>query len=88
MGKIARDLSDYSVLRNLHVGNNDEEVKNDMLKEFDKADKYFPDGIFVDPKETNEPKIRFRALSKYCAEHGKKPKDLTDEEREHFIIRD
>ncbi|MGG4412263.1 hypothetical protein ABER75_26710 [Niallia taxi] len=59
-----------------------------MLKEFDKEDNYFPDGIFVDPKETNELKIQFRALSKYCAEHGKKPEDLTDEEREQFIIRD
>ena len=88
MGKIAHDLSAYNVLRNPHVGDNEEEVKSSMLDEFNKADKYFPDGVFVEPKETNEPKIRFRALSKYCNEHRIKPKDLTDEERKQFIFQE
>jgi hypothetical protein len=34
-----------------------------MLEKFDKYDKHFPDGVFVEPKETKEPKVRLRALS-------------------------
>ncbi|MFF2497588.1 hypothetical protein [Peribacillus sp. NPDC058075] len=56
------------------------------LKEIEEFESHFPDGVYIKPGETNEPKVRFRALSKYCAEHGKNPIDLTDEEREQFII--
>lgn len=53
--------------------------------EFNEVDKPFPDGIYVEPGETKEPKAWFRELSKYCAEHGINLKDLTDEERKMFI---
>uniref|UniRef100_UPI003F49B025 hypothetical protein n=1 Tax=Niallia taxi TaxID=2499688 RepID=UPI003F49B025 len=86
MAKLARDLSGFNVLTNPHFRDPVEEVKKTMFEEIDKFEKNFPNGVYVEPNETNEPKVRFRALSKYCAEHGKDPKDLTDEEREQFII--
>jgi hypothetical protein len=86
VGRIARNLSPLNVLKYPQLGDTGKEVRDAMLEEFDKFDKHFPDGVFVEPKETKEPKVRFRALSKYCAEHKKDPEDLTDEEREQFII--
>lgn len=56
------------------------------LEKMERFEKGFPDGIYVKPSDEEIPRIKFRALSRYCAEKGLSPKDLTDEERNQFII--
>lgn len=57
-----------------------------LLEEMKEFEEGFPDGVYVEPGGSKEPRVRLRALSKYCREHRKDPIDLTDEEREQFII--
>ncbi|MEX3713350.1 hypothetical protein ABFV99_13180 [Cytobacillus horneckiae] len=71
-----------------YKGNKAGDVGDNLLREIDEFEKGFPDGVFVDPKGKNEPKINFRALSRYCSEKGVRPADLTETERAQFIIRD
>ncbi|WP_088010797.1 hypothetical protein [Gottfriedia acidiceleris] len=52
----------------------------------DKFEKGFPDGVYVEPSYKNEPRIKVKALFKYCNERGLEPKDLSEEERKQFII--
>ncbi len=58
-----------------------------MLREdIDKFDNAFPDGVFAFPPDPNAPKVRIRALDKYCREKGIKPVDLSKEEMERFLV--
>lgn len=40
----------------------------------------------MEPSDKKEPRIKVKALFEYCNERGVKPKDLTDEEREQFLV--
>lgn len=75
-------------IKNSTLGYKENKAGDSLLNDIDKFEKGFPDGVLVDPQGKNEPKINFRALSRYCSKHGVRPKDLTDEEREQFIIRE
>lgn len=57
-----------------------------MLNELDEFEKGFPDGVYVKPSSKKEPRVKVKALFKYCNERGVEPKDLTDEEREQFLV--
>ncbi|MGR5976105.1 hypothetical protein ACT7DE_18480 [Bacillus paranthracis] len=54
--------------------------------EMDEFEKGFPDGVYTAPSDKNEPRVKVKALFKYCNERGLKPKDLSDEEREQFLV--
>ncbi|MGG0175272.1 hypothetical protein [Gottfriedia acidiceleris] len=56
-----------------------------MLDEMRKFEKGFPDGVYVEPNLTSEPKVKVKALYEYCRKRGLKPKDLTEKEREQFL---
>ncbi|MFF2877765.1 hypothetical protein ACFVR2_15720 [Gottfriedia sp. NPDC057991] len=57
-----------------------------MLDEMRKFEKGFPDGVFIEPNRTSEPKVKVKALYEYCRKKGLKPKDLTEKEREQFLV--
>ncbi|MCR8848148.1 hypothetical protein NQ095_07015 [Rossellomorea sp. SC111] len=57
-----------------------------MHKDIEKFDHDFPDGVFAFPAPAESPKVKIRALDKYCKEHGVQPKDLTDEEMRQFLV--
>ncbi|MBT2757908.1 hypothetical protein J7E71_18685 [Mesobacillus foraminis] len=58
-----------------------------MLREdIDKFENAFPDGVFAFPPDPKAPKVRIRALDKYCREKGIKPVDLSKEEMERFLV--
>lgn len=58
-----------------------------MLREdIEKFDNAFPDGVFAFPPDPEAPKVKIRALDKYCRENGVKPKDLSKEEMEQFLV--
>lgn len=52
----------------------------------DKFEKGFPDGVYVEPSNKKEPRIKVKSLFEYCKERGLKPNNLTDEEREQFLV--
>lgn len=61
-------------------------VSDAMLREESKEfEKGFPDGVYVAPGSSKEPRIKMKALFEYCMKKGVDPEDLTDEEREQFI---
>ncbi|KAA0566578.1 hypothetical protein F0342_00560 [Bacillus sp. CH30_1T] len=57
-----------------------------MHKDIAKFDNAFPDGVFASPAPDESPKVKIKALDKYCKEHGIRPKDLTEEEMQQFLI--
>ena len=57
-----------------------------MRKDIEKFDDAFPDGVFAFQAPAESPKVKIRALDKYCKERGVQPKDLTDEEMKHFLV--
>ncbi len=57
-----------------------------MRRDIDKFDNAFPDGVFAFPASTESPKVKIRALDKYCKEHGVEPKDLTADEMKPFLV--
>jgi hypothetical protein len=57
-----------------------------MRKDIDKFDNAFPDGVFAFPAPTDAPKVKIRALDKYCKEHGVEPNELTEEEVKPFLV--
>ncbi|KPL58326.1 hypothetical protein AM506_17035 [Rossellomorea vietnamensis] len=38
------------------------------------------------PAPAESPKVKIKALDKYCKEQGVQPKDLTDEEMRQFLV--
>lgn len=46
----------------------------------------FPDGVYTAPSSPNEPRIKLKEMYQYCREKGINPADLTDEEREKFLV--
>ncbi|XRG77832.1 hypothetical protein V5E38_18705 [Rossellomorea sp. GAMAL-10_SWC] len=57
-----------------------------MLDEMRKFEKGFPDGVYVEPNRTNEPTVKVKALYEYCRKRGLEPKDLSEKEREQFLV--
>ncbi|MGG0178703.1 hypothetical protein [Gottfriedia acidiceleris] len=86
MAKIARDFSTYKVFTNAIAGDTDKKVSDAMLEEIEKFEKGFPDGVYVEPIYKKEPRVKVKALFTYCKERGLEPKDLTDDERNQFIV--
>ncbi|MES9681773.1 hypothetical protein ABWK22_02410 [Gottfriedia acidiceleris] len=86
MAKIARELSAFKTFTNSISGHTVKKVSDIMLEEMDKFEKGFPDGVYVEPSNKREPRIKVKALFKYCNERGLEPKDLSDKEREQFLV--
>lgn len=59
----------------------DENVFN--KKHIDDMDVAHPDGKYVTPGGT-VPRLRIQDMHKFCKQHGKQPKDLTEEELTQF----
>ncbi|MFD4705070.1 hypothetical protein ACFWM3_09385 [Gottfriedia sp. NPDC058432] len=57
-----------------------------MLDEMRKFENGFPDGVYVEPNCTSEPKVKVKALYEHCRKSGLNPKDLTEKEREQFLV--
>ncbi|WP_088266023.1 hypothetical protein [Bacillus mycoides] len=57
-----------------------------LRREMEEFEVGFPDGVYVAPSSPNEPRIKVKALFEYCREKGIDLKDLTDEEREQFLV--
>ncbi|MGG2024844.1 hypothetical protein AB1282_03560 [Gottfriedia sp. S16(2024)] len=57
-----------------------------MLDEMRKFENGFPDGVYVEPNCTSEPKVKVKALYEHCRKRGLNPKDLTEKEREQFLV--
>ncbi|PEK98316.1 hypothetical protein [Bacillus sp. AFS017336] len=57
-----------------------------MVKEINEFEKVFPDGVYVNPNVKKAAIVRVKAMYDYCNEKGIKPKDLTEKEREQFLI--
>ncbi|TCN21203.1 hypothetical protein [Mesobacillus foraminis] len=57
-----------------------------LREEIEKFDNAFPDGVFAFPPSPEAPKVRIRALDKYCREKGITPRDLSKEEMEQFLV--
>jgi len=68
------------------AGNTDKKVSDAMLEKIEKFEKGFPDGVYVEPSYKKEPGVKVKALFTYCNERGLEPKDLSDEERNQFMI--
>lgn len=62
------------------------EKEEKLMKIMDKFEEGFPDGVYVEPIHTKELRLRMKELSQYCRKKGCVLKDLTDKEREQFII--
>lgn len=82
MPRLARDLT-YNRTENGHTDN---KVGDQLIEKMDEFDKGFPNGVFADSGNQIMPKINMRALSRYCSERDIKPKDITEEEMEQFIL--
>ncbi|HDR6313119.1 TPA: hypothetical protein QCU60_005147 [Bacillus cereus] len=57
-----------------------------LKREMEEFEAGFPDGVYAAPSSSNEPRIKVKALFEYCREKGVDPEDLTDEEREQFLV--
>ncbi|MCU5391991.1 hypothetical protein OCE55_28800 [Bacillus paranthracis] len=57
-----------------------------LIKEMEEFEAGFPDGVYTACSSSNEPRIKVKALFEYCREKGVDPEDLTDEEREQFLV--
>ncbi|MGP1910658.1 hypothetical protein ACTSEZ_21205 [Metabacillus sp. JX24] len=55
---------------------------HDYIENFEKG---FPDSVYVAPGGSKEPRIKVKALFKYCEEKGVDPQDLTEKERREFL---
>ena len=62
------------------------EKEFEMLKKMEAFEEGFPDGVYAIPSGPNDPKVKVKALFEYCKEKGVDPEDLTDEEREQFLV--
>ena len=83
MARLARDLQTYNRYKKGHTDN---KVGGKLSEKMDEFEKGFPDGVFADSSKEKMPRINMRALSRYCSNKGIRPKDLTDKEREQFIL--
>ncbi|MBJ8108954.1 hypothetical protein JDS99_04655 [Bacillus cereus group sp. N6] len=87
MAKVARDISRYKVVTTNPIsGHNIKKVRDAVLKEMDEFEKGFPDGVYVKPSSKKEPRVKVKALFQYCNERNIQPNDLTEEEREQFLV--
>ncbi|PFZ83055.1 hypothetical protein COL70_28910 [Bacillus pseudomycoides] len=57
-----------------------------LKREMEEFEAGFPDGVYAARSSPNEPRIKVKALFEYCREKGVDPEDLTDEEREKFLV--
>ncbi|MDA1918268.1 MULTISPECIES: hypothetical protein [Bacillus cereus group] len=60
--------------------------KSKLIKEMEEFEDGFPDGVYTAPSSPNEPRIKLKEMYQYCREKGINPADLTDEEREKFLV--
>ncbi|MCY9308885.1 hypothetical protein MOF23_07860 [Bacillus inaquosorum] len=83
---MTRDFYSRHVIGDLRAGNTADKVCDTMQNEIEKFEEGFPEGVYVDPKNNEKPRIRVRALFKYCNERGITPEDLSEEEKKQFIV--
>ncbi len=57
-----------------------------LRREMEEFEADFPDGVYTAPSSPNEPRIKVKEMYQYCREKGVDPEDLTDEEREKFLV--
>ncbi|MDA2147050.1 MULTISPECIES: hypothetical protein [unclassified Bacillus cereus group] len=57
-----------------------------LKREMEEFEAGFPDGVYAIPSGPNEPRIKVKVLFEYCKEKGVDPEDLTDEEKEQFLV--
>ncbi|HHP5665113.1 MULTISPECIES: hypothetical protein [unclassified Bacillus cereus group] len=57
-----------------------------LRREMEEFEAGFPDGVYTAPSSPNEPRIKVKEMYQYCREKGVDPEDLTDEEREKFLV--
>ncbi|MCU5165941.1 hypothetical protein OCD92_27755 [Bacillus paranthracis] len=57
-----------------------------LRREMEEFEAGFPDGVYSAPSSPNEPRIKVKEMYQYCREKGVDPEDLTDEEREKFLV--
>ncbi|AJH02364.1 hypothetical protein P4493_11025 [Bacillus thuringiensis] len=89
MVKLARGTAvKVDFVKNSVTGHTKKKVRGAMVNriKMDRFERGFPDGVYVEPSDKKEPRIKVKALFEYCNERGVKPKDLTDEEREQFLV--
>lgn len=55
-------------------------VKTDL-----RFDDGFPDGVFVIPRASNQPRVKVRALFEFCKKNNVAPTELTKEQMEQFL---
>lgn len=89
MAKLARGTAvEVRFVNKSVTGHTRKKVRGTMINKIkmDRFEREFPDGVYVEPSDNKEPRVKVRALFKYCNERGVEPKDLTDEEREQFLV--
>ncbi|WP_232357409.1 hypothetical protein [Bacillus tropicus] len=87
MVKLARNSAvKVGIVKNSLTGHTIKKVRGAMINKAERFERGFPDGVYVEPSDKKEPRVKVRALFKYCNERGVEPKDLTDEEREQFLV--
>ena len=63
-------------------------IKEELrVEELDRWKDDFPDGVFALPSTNDSPKVKVRALLKYCRQHKKQISDLNEEDLEQFLDR-
>lgn len=60
-------------------------VDEKLIKEMEKFDNAFPDGIFAIGRKPGEARVKVRALWEYCREQGLEPSELSPIEIEKFL---
>lgn len=69
-------------------GNTDHKVSDKMYRrDLERFENAFPNGVYSEPHDENSPKVKVRALDTYCKANSVRPKDLSEEEMEQFLIR-
>ncbi|WP_256703262.1 hypothetical protein [Bacillus cereus] len=89
MVKIARGTAvKVDFVKNPVTGHTNKKVRGAMVNriKMERFERGFPDGVYVEPSDKKEPRIKVKALFEYCDKRGVQPQDLTDEEREQFLV--
>lgn len=64
-----------------------EAKKNEKLKrEMEEFETGFPDGVYVAPSSSDEPRIKLKEMYQFCRGKGIDPEDLIEEELEQFLV--
>lgn len=90
MGRVARSSAvKVKFVKTPVTGHTRAKVRGAMINKINKLNEFekgFPDGVYVEPSDKKEPRVKVKALFQYCNERGIQPNDLTEEEREQFLV--